>query len=155
MELREATAEDLDALTERWYALAQEMEEYDELNELAFDSVEEVSNDGFRAHLDDEAVADYLIDHAGEAIGFLTLRVETHPSRAYNTALRIVNVAIDEGHRNEGHGAAVLDRVESIASERGCDHLTVGCEWNNDGARRFYREWGFRPKQAEYAHSLE
>jgi ribosomal protein S18 acetylase RimI-like enzyme len=66
-----------------------------------------------------------------------------------------VNIAIDEAHRNRGHGTAVVERAKALARDRGCDHLKVSCEWNNDAARRFYRNTGFRPKQVDHAQPLE
>lgn len=155
MELVEATADDLDALVDRWYALAAAMEPHDELNELVYADVDEVPEDGFHAHLDDEETTDYLVVHEGETIGFVTLREGHHPSREYSQYLRIVNLAIDEAHRDRGHGAAVVDRVKELARDRGCDHLKVSCEWENEGARRFYRDTGFRPKQVDFAQPLE
>lgn len=155
MELVEATAEDLDALVNRWYDLAKSMEAYDELNALTFEDAADVPDDGFRAHLDDEDVADYLVVDGDETIGFVTLREGRHPSREYSRYLRIVNLAIDEEHRNRGHGTAVVERVKEIARERGCDHLKVSCEWHNEDARRFYRDAGLRPKQVDYAQPLE
>lgn len=152
MELVEATAADLDALVERWYALARAMETYDELNELAYSAVEDVPDDGFRAHLDD--VTDYLVVHDGDTVGFVTLREGRHPSREYSRYLRIVNLVVDEGHRGRGHGSAVVDRVRELARDRGCDHLKVSCEWRNEDARRFYRETGFRPKQVDYVRPI-
>lgn len=110
-------------------------------------------DDGFRAHLDD--VTDYLVVHDGDTVGFVTLREGRHPSREYSRYLRIVNLVIDEGHRGRGHGSAVVDRVRELARDRGCDHLMVSCEWRNEGARRFYRETGFRPKQVDYARPIE
>jgi len=155
MELVEATADDLDALVERWYDLAEAMADHSELNELVYSDADEVPDDGFRAHLEDERVTDYLVVHGAETIGFLTLREGRHPSRRYSRYLRIENVAIDESHRNRGHGTAVVERVKEIARDRGCDHLEVSCEWENEDARRFYRDAGFRPKQVDYAQPLE
>ena len=155
MELVEATADDLDALVARWYDLAAAMADHSELNELVYADADEVPDDGFRTHLDDEHVTDYLVVHDAETIGFLTLRDGQHTSRRYSRYLRIVNVAIDEAHRNRGHGTTVVERVKEIARERGCDHLTVSCEWENEDARRFYRDAGFRPKQVDYAQPLE
>ena len=155
MELVEATATDLEALVDRWYDLATEMEKYSELNELDADAVDGTVEDGFRAHLDDEDVTDYLVVHGDETIGFVTLREGRHPSREYSQYLRIVNLAIDESHRNQGHGTAVVERVKELARERGCDHLKVSCEWHNEDARRFYRDTAFRPKQVDYAQPLE
>ncbi|MFC6904629.1 GNAT family N-acetyltransferase [Halalkalicoccus tibetensis] len=155
MELVEATADDLDALANRWYDLGTGMEEYSELNELAYTDVDEVPDDGFRAHLDSEDVTDYLVVHEDETVGFVTLREGRHPSRQYSNYLRIVNVAIDEADRSRGHGTAVIERVKELARERGCDHIKVSCEWHNEGARRFYRDAGFEPKQVDYAQPLE
>lgn len=61
MELVEATTGDLDALIERWYDLAKTMEDYSELNKLVYEDVSEVSEDGFRAHLNDEGITDYVL----------------------------------------------------------------------------------------------
>ncbi|MFB6307934.1 MAG: GNAT family N-acetyltransferase [Haloarculaceae archaeon] len=154
MELVAATADDLDALVERWSSLAKSMEENDELNALGADATD-VSEDGFRALLDEDAVTIYLIVHADETIGYVTLREGSHPSRTYSQPLRIVDLVIDEGHRNQGHGTDVVERVKALAQKRGCDHLTVACDWHNEGARRFYRDAGFRPKQVEYALPVE
>ncbi|WP_049926827.1 GNAT family N-acetyltransferase [Halopiger goleimassiliensis] len=155
MKLVEATDADLEALVDRWYDLAVAMEEYSQLNELTSADVDEVSEEVFRAHLEDEEITDHLVVHDGETIGFVTLREGSHPSRQYSKYLRIVNLAIDEGHRNRGHGTAVVERVKALARERGCDHLKVSCEWENEDARRFYRATDFRPKQVDYAQPLE
>lgn len=155
MELTEATADDLQALVDRWYSLASSMEQFDELNELVYTDVGDVPPDGFRDRLDDEGITDYLIRHENETIGYVTLREGHHRSRKYSQYLRIVDLHIDEGRRNRGHGTAVVERVEAMAREQGCDHLKVSCEWDNEDARRFYRESGFRQKQVDYAQPLE
>ncbi|AEH38845.1 GNAT family N-acetyltransferase [Halopiger xanaduensis] len=155
MELVEATADDLEALVDRWYALANAMEPYSELNELDVDGTEESIEDGFRDHLEDEEITDYLVVLEGETIGFVTLREGRHPSRRYSRYLRLVNLAIDDAHRNQGYGTVVVERVKETAREQGCDHLKVSCEWHNEDARRFYRDAGFQPKQVDYAQPLE
>jgi GNAT superfamily N-acetyltransferase len=91
----------------------------------------------------------------GETVGFVTLERGERPSRERGRYLDIVNLEIDADHRNEGHGTAVLERVAATARDEGRDYLTVSCEWGNDGARRFYRDAGFEPKQVTYARSLE
>ncbi|UPW00502.1 GNAT family N-acetyltransferase [Halorussus gelatinilyticus] len=155
MELVEATLDDLDALVDRWYALAKAMEEYSDLNELVYTDVDEVSDEGFHALLDDEDTTCYLVVVADETIGYLTVREGHHPSRQYSRYLRIVDLAIDEDHRGRGHGTEVVERVKELARERECDHLKVSCEWHNEDARRFYRDTGFRAKQVDYAQPLE
>ncbi|ELZ47718.1 GCN5-like N-acetyltransferase [Halorubrum distributum JCM 9100] len=155
MELVEADESDLDALVERWYDLATAMERYSALNEIAYADVAEVPDDGFRAHLDDPDVTDYLVVVDGETIGFVTLETGDRPSRERGRYLDVVNLEIDPDHRNVGNGTAVVDRVTEMAREENRDYVTVSCEWGNDGARRFYRDAGFEPKQVTYARSLE
>lgn len=155
MELVEASEDDIDALAERWRTLAEGMEEHSELNALDPDLSDETVEDGFREHLDDEATTDYHVVHDGESIGFITLREGRHPSRRRSRYLRIVNLAIDEKKRDQGHGTAVVERVKALARDRGCHLLKVSCEWENEGARRFYRDTGFQPKQVDYAQPLE
>jgi ribosomal protein S18 acetylase RimI-like enzyme len=155
MELVAAGEDDLDALVERWYDLATAMEAHSELNEIAYEDAEAVPDDGFRAHLDDGAITDYLVVVDGETVGFVTLEAGERPSRERGRYLDVVNLEIDPEHRNEGYGSAVLDRVTETARDDDRDYLTVSCEWDNDGARRFYRDAGFEPKQVTYARSLD
>ena len=155
MELVEAGEGDLDALVERWYDLATAMEEHSELNEIAYEDAGSVPDDGFRAHLDDDAITDYLVVVDGETVGFVTLEAGERPSRKRGRYLDVVNLEIDADHRNEGYGTAVLERVAAMARDDDRDYITVSCEWENEGARRFYRDAGFEPKQVTYARSLD
>lgn len=155
MELREATHEDIDRLTELWYSLAAAMEPYSPLNELVYDSPEAVPADGFEELLAADGTDVYLVTVDAEVAGFVVLREDTHPSRRYDHRLDIVDLLVVEEHRGCGVGSAVIDRVGSMARDRGCDHLTVSCEWANDGARRFYAANGFEEKQVTFARSLE
>lgn len=158
IELVEATAADLDAIVTRWYDLATAMEAYSTLNELAYETVDEVPEDGFHARLDDDDCTDFLVVHDGETVGYVALSKGEHPSRRYSRGLRIVDLAIDEEHRSQGLGTAVVERVMALARERGCDHLTDSCErggGGNEDARRFYRDAGFEPRQVDYAQPLE
>ena len=154
MELVEATESDIDALIDCWYALATSMEEYDELNELVYSDVEDVPPDGFKNYLDDDEVTIYLIVDEGGTIGYVILQQGRHPSRRYSDYLRIVDLYIDEDRRDRGYGKAVVEQVKEVARDEGYDHIKVSCEWDNEGARRFYRNTGFRPKQVEYVQSL-
>ena len=155
MELVEAGEGDLDALIERWYDLATAMEEHSELNEIAYEDAGSVPDDGFRAHLDDPETTDYLAVDDGETVGFVTLETGDRPSRERGRYLDVVNLEIDADHRNEGYGTAVLERVAAMARDDDRDYITVSCEWENEGARRFYRDAGFEPKQVTYARSLD
>jgi hypothetical protein len=56
MEFVEVTADNLNALVERWYALAKTMEDYSELNELVYTDIGEVPDDEFRSYFDSEGM---------------------------------------------------------------------------------------------------
>ncbi|MFA9501598.1 N-acetyltransferase family protein [Natrinema sp. H-ect1] len=154
MKLVEATADDLDALVDRWHSLAKSMEAYDELNRLVRTDVYDVAEDGFQKLLDAENTTAYLAVRENETVGYVLLREGHHPSRQCSESLRIVDLFIDDDQRSRGHGTAVVERVKEMARDRGCDFLKVSCEWQNEDARRFYRETDFRPKQIEYVQSL-
>ncbi|WP_058827071.1 GNAT family N-acetyltransferase [Haloferax sp. Q22] len=155
MRLREATAADLPRLVELWYDLATEMERYDDLNALVYESRAEVPEDPFQAHLDSDDVTEYLVEVDGDTVGFATTRRGEHPSREYSNYTRLVNLFIEDGHRGRGYGSAVVDEVRRRARESGCDHLKVSCEWDNRGARSFYEDAGFEEKQVEFAQKLD
>ena len=130
------------------------MEEYDELNELVYSDVEDIPSDGFKNYLDDDEVTIYLIVSEDGTIGYIILQEGHHPSRQYSDFLRIVDLYIDEDRRDRGYGNTVVEHVKELARDQGYDHLKVSCEWDNEDARRFYRNTGFRPKQVEYVQSL-
>jgi len=73
MKLVEATADDLDYLVERWYALGHDgVTRRTERTRVR--RCRSVPEGGFRAHLDDEYVTDYLVVENAEAFGFVTLK---------------------------------------------------------------------------------
>jgi|GEM_PF-566627 len=154
MDLVEATENDTTTLAEYWYALATEMEQYSDLNEVAHDGPEPAES-GFRSLFDDDETTPYLLVVDGETVGFLLLRKGDHPSRVHDSYVRLVDLYVAEGHRNEGYGGEAIEQVKAIASERGADFLKVSCEWDNEGARRFYEDEGFTEKQVTYVQQVE
>lgn len=155
MQFVEADETALGTLTELWYALATEMESYSDLNNLVYTSVDEVSEDGFRRQLESDSVSNVLLQESGETIGFLTLSEGTHPSREYSEYVKLINLFVKPEHRNQGYGTEAVEWVKERAAERGCDHLKVSFEVENDGARRFYGGHGFEEKQIESVYRLE
>ncbi|WP_224336644.1 GNAT family N-acetyltransferase [Haloprofundus halobius] len=56
-------------------------------------------------------------------------------------------IAVDEAHRGDGHGSALLSFVETRADGHGCDCVALAVRDVTDDARRFYEsnglsEWG-------------
>lgn len=154
MELVEATGDDVERLAEYWYALAADMEQYDELNRLAVDGPADAV-EGIEGLLDREDTTVFLITADGERVGFLVLREHEHPSREYSSRVDIVDLFVDSDHRDRGIGGQAVEAVVDTAREWDADQVTVSCEWHNDGARRFYEDNGFEPKQVTFAHRLD
>jgi ribosomal protein S18 acetylase RimI-like enzyme len=117
--------------------------------------VHEVAEDGFQQHLENDDISNYLIDVNGETIGFVTLRIGTHPSRTYTRYTHMVNLFVEAKYRSQGYGSEVVEQVKELAQENDCDHLKVSCEWHNEGARRFYEDAGFEEKQVTFVQTLE
>ena len=154
MELVKADREDVDALAERWFSLASEMERYSALNDLAVELPAEASG-GFERQLDSDDTAVYLIEAEGSTVGYLTLRTGERPSRERSRYATVVDLFVDPAHRNRGHGSEAIQAAKRIAAERGAEYVTVSCEWGNDDARRFYEECGFEEKRVTFAQRLD
>jgi len=154
MELVEATRADLDLLAEYWYDLATSMEQYGELNEIAQEGPQ-AAIEGFEGLFAEDETSVYLIVAADEQVGFLVLREHERPSRVYSSVIDIVDLYVAPEWRDGGFGSEAIDAVEAIAQDRDADSITVSCEWHNDGARRFYEDNGFEPKQVTYAQRVD
>lgn len=61
---------------------------------------------------------------------------------------------VEPERRDRGHGSEAIAAAKRAARERGAEYLTVSCEWDNDGARRFYETNGFTEKQVTYVQDL-
>ncbi|MFB6189495.1 MAG: GNAT family N-acetyltransferase [Halapricum sp.] len=147
MKLVAADEDDVDTLRRFWYALAADMEQYSDLNALAYDGESEVPEDGFRELLGSDDVTVLLLREADEPVGFVTLREGRHPSREYSHYVEIVDLFVKAERRGRGLGTEAIERVKEMARERGCDHLTVTFERGNEGARRLYADRGFEEKR--------
>jgi RimJ/RimL family protein N-acetyltransferase len=154
MELVEATEDDVDTLVTLWFDLATDMERYSTLNRLSYSDADDVPEEPFREQFEHEDVTILLLEDGGVTVGFLTLRRGRHPSREHSQYLEIVDLFVDEEHRNRGYGSEAVEWVKERARQDGCDHLDVGCEWNNRGARRFYEACGFTEKQVQFTYRL-
>ena len=155
MELVEAGKEELDEYIKLWFSLAKGMEQYSELNEIIYDDVEGVPEDGFLEHFESDKYTYYLIEYDDEKIGFMLLKRGEHSSREYSQYTKIINLYIKKDYRSQGYGTKAIEEVKQIAKENGSDHLKVSSEWDNKDARRFYKDNGFEEKQVEFVQKLE
>lgn len=144
MDLAEATRDDL----------ATSMEQYDELNEIAHEDPEPAI-EGFEGLFAEDETSVYLLVADDQRVGFLVLREHERSARVYSSVIDIVDLYVTPESRDSGYASQAIDAVQRIAEQRDADSVTVSCEWHNDGARRFYQDSGFRPKQVTYAQRVD
>jgi GNAT superfamily N-acetyltransferase len=56
---------------------------------------------------------------------------------------RLMALVVDQQRRSAGIGGALLDRVEQLAEQAGCQEMEVTSARNRAGAHRFYRTRGY------------
>jgi|AntDeeMinimDraft_4_1070355.scaffolds.fasta_scaffold27012_1 GNAT superfamily N-acetyltransferase len=155
MAIREATLDDARLLaTEFWYPLAEQMEQYSELNELRADAAERAV-DGFTGLLAREEMHVFLREVDDDPVAYVSVELDERPSREHGRYADIVDLYVKEPHRGDGHGTALVEHVEALADREDRDYLTVSAEWGNEPARQFYRERDYEPKQVTFAKPLD
>lgn len=131
------------------------MAERSELNETVYADASEVPDEGFRDQFTDEAVTNYLIAEDSETVGFLALREGEHPSRRYSRSLRVLDLAVDEDTGIAESVARPSTAWRRSPASAGATTSPSRASGTTGGARRFYRDAGFRLKQVTYARPLE
>jgi GNAT superfamily N-acetyltransferase len=67
----------------------------------------------------------------------------------------VSELVIDERHRGQGIGTALLEEAERLARSHGVRRLMIGAIVGNHIARKAYERFGFRPAVMELAKDLE
>ena len=81
-------------------------------------------------------------DSGGGVIGWI--HVELKRSLLSPLAAQVMGLVVSEAHRSRGIGAALLERAEGWAAERGCELVLVGTRVTRERAHGFYRRQGYR-----------
>lgn len=77
----------------------------------------------------------------GEILGYAGVEVS-----ALLGEVDIVNIAVAAEHRRRGIGRLFVERIIRLCSRRGVPLLWLRVRASNRGARRFYRQMGFRER---------
>jgi ribosomal-protein-alanine N-acetyltransferase len=62
----------------------------------------------------------------------------------YDTVWHLMNVAVDDSHRREGLGSALIERLFELADDEG-EQYTLEVRTSNSSAIRLYERFGFKP----------
>jgi GNAT superfamily N-acetyltransferase len=58
----------------------------------------------------------------------------------YGTYIWVFDLVTAEGHRSKGYGKALLEHIEALAREEGCETLALSSGLQREDAHRFYEE---------------
>lgn len=97
-----------------------------------------------------EIVADdlaFLAEQNGEAIGFAL-------GRALPRLGRITDLYVVPAARRRGVAGALVRELVAAFRERGLEHVGLGVQLENTGARAAYRRWGFEESRLELTAPL-
>lgn len=154
MELVKAEKGDAETLAELWYLLAEEMEQYSELNELVKDSRKTVE-EGLTEILEKGERKIFLIKENEKTVGYTSLEHDQHESRKISRYTVIVDLFVEEEYRSQGLGSETVEKIKNLAQQNGSEYLKVSAEWKNSRARKFYTENGFEEKQVKFVQRLD
>ena len=91
----------------------------------------------------------FVAEHAGAVVGLVAVQTRVPSTdkdeETYDYAY-ISDLGVREAARGRGIGGALLAAAETFARERGARWLRISVLAGNEGARRLYRESGFRER---------
>jgi len=156
--VEQATADDVDAVTDMWVTLAAGQREYGAtlraeanratVREWVAQSV--VTGDLLVAR---ETGAGDSEDEAG-LVGFVGFSLERGDYERDAVRGTVSNLFVVPERRGEGVGTALLDEAERTLRERGADRVALEALADNDRARSFYAARGYDPHRVELTKSL-
>lgn len=88
-------------------------------------------------------------------VGFVMFSIEQRLYVADETRGLVHNVFVVPEKRGEGIGAALMERAEAALAEQGAAVIGLEVLADNENARRFYDERGYRPHRVELEKRVE
>lgn len=93
----------------------------------------------------DPPVARMLLAHDGHALAGLASYTFMWPSIRLSASLYLKELFVAEQYRRSGAGRLLMERLRTIASERGCTRMEWTTDTGNSQARAFYESLGAKP----------
>ena len=154
MEIRDARpGEEEMIVKDFWYPLAKIMESYSSLNDLD-DSAVEKGAEPMRERIESEEYRVLILEEDGPK-AYMMLEEEISMTREKGRCVKIADLYVKEGWRGQGFGTAMIKKAREHAVNRDFDYLKVASEWENEEAREFYRNKGFKPKKVQYVDKID
>lgn len=108
----------------------------------------------FDAILDTPGLAVFVLEQDGAIVASTYLNVVPNLTRAASPYAVIENVIVDESHRGEGLGKAIMAKTLNVAWEAGCYKAMLQTGSRRPSTHAFYKACGFSgdEKHAYVAH---
>ncbi len=96
------------------------------------------SERAFMRELKQNRYAEYIVaEHEDTVIGYAGMWLFVHETH-------VTNIAVCSDWRGRGVGGHLLRSLMKMAARRGIGRMTLEVRMSNEGARRFYRTYGFK-----------
>ncbi len=114
----------------------------------------QVVEDDVKALLADRNSHIFIAESGGVAVGYITGRTLVEPHRVLAHRGVVEDWYVDQGHRGQGIGAALLRTIEERFRSVGCEVIESGTWSSNEGARRAHASLGFHEIRVVYRKRL-
>lgn len=145
-----ATADDVDAVTDLWVALAESQRDHGSTL-LASGNRGAVREWVARSVVTGELL---IARDGDEPIGFVGFALEHGGYERDQTLGTVSNLFVLPDRRGEGIGTDLLDAAERALREAGAETVTLEALAANERAREFYAAHGYEPHRVELQKSL-
>ncbi|MFD1569320.1 GNAT family N-acetyltransferase [Halorubrum laminariae] len=145
-----ATADDIDAVTDLWVALAAGQRRYGATLRS------EANRNAVREWVARSAVTGELLvaRDEDELVGFVGFKLASDGYERDRARGTVSNLFVVSGRRGEGIGSELLDAAERALREAGADAVALEALADNDRAREFYADRGYEPHRIELTKPL-
>jgi ribosomal protein S18 acetylase RimI-like enzyme len=144
--VREATTQDLEAVTELWVKL---MDFHNALDERVWNRAPDGRRkfrEWMESALTDAQRAVLVAETEGQSIGFVHAMLKDSPPVVMPRKSGFVtDLVVAAERRRGGTGRRLFRAVEAWCREQGADEVTLTAAVRNEGALAFWRAMGFEP----------
>jgi ribosomal protein S18 acetylase RimI-like enzyme len=88
--------------------------------------------------LTDRSMSNEVAEWNGEVVGYYCLEVT-------DRFIFITSIQVDRSHQGQGLGGLMMDRIETLAKDKGMEGVELCVQETNLRARSFYQERGYEP----------
>lgn len=150
MQIKPASIDDLPQITDLWIELAQNQRTY------SSHLLAEENRSAIRVQLASAIHADNIrIATVPNIIGFVMYTMEDGAYTVDSSRGLIQNIHVTPEYRNEGIGTTLMDTAEEILANRGADTIALEVMAENQQAREFYTDRGYKMHRVQYERPVE